>query len=174
MGVGEGSWPLGFPRLLSPAPSPLPPPHSQGLCLASHPEEPEPLEISTERRGQELVGWEGQGVCLFKCTLCQCDKEFDGFIRNTKALFSRVRLTPLSSTQSADKLQKRKNPTSHQHPAQQGEKARQAEGQRSQLGRFGGCGVVGGEGGDGCVGAAGALPKVPTARRSPIFHWWPL
>lgn len=68
------------------------------------------------------MGREGQGVCLFKCTLCQCDKEFDGFIRNTKALFSRVRLTPLSSTQSADKLQKRKNPTSHQHPAQEGRK----------------------------------------------------
>ena len=66
------------------------------------------------------MGREGQGVCLFKCTLCQCDKEFDGFIRNTKALFSRVRLTPLSSTQSADKLQKRKKtPPSHQHPAQQ-------------------------------------------------------
>lgn len=73
------------------------------------------------------MGREEPGVCRFKCTLCQCDKEFDGFIRNTKALFSRVRLTPLSSTQSADKLQKRKKPTSHQHPAQQGRRG-EAEG----------------------------------------------
>jgi hypothetical protein len=58
----------------------------------------------SELRGGGGIGErEGQGVCLFKCTLCQCDKEFDGFIRNTKALFSRVRLTPLNSTQSADK-----------------------------------------------------------------------
>lgn len=47
-------------------------------------------------------------VCLFKCSLCQHDKEFDGFIRNTKALFSRVRRAPLGSTQSADKLEGKK------------------------------------------------------------------
>lgn len=47
-------------------------------------------------------------VCLFKCSLCQRDKEFDGFIRNTKALFSRVRRAPLGSTQSADKLEGKK------------------------------------------------------------------
>lgn len=50
----------------------------------------------------------GECVCLFKCSLCQRDKEFDGFIRNTKALFSRVRRAPLGSTQSADKLEKKK------------------------------------------------------------------
>lgn len=50
----------------------------------------------------------GECVCLFKCSLCQRDKEFDGFIRNTKALFSRVRRAPLGSTQSADKLGKKK------------------------------------------------------------------
>lgn len=50
----------------------------------------------------------GECVCLFKCSLCQHDKEFDGFIRNTKALFSRVRRAPLGSTQSADKLEKKK------------------------------------------------------------------
>lgn len=47
-------------------------------------------------------------ACLFKCSLCQRDKEFDGFIRNTKALFSRVRRAPLGSTQSADKLEGKK------------------------------------------------------------------
>jgi len=49
-----------------------------------------------------------EGACLFKCSLCQSDKEFDGFIRNTKALFSRVRRAPLGSTQSADKLEGKK------------------------------------------------------------------
>ena len=85
------------------------------------------------------MGREGQGVCLFKCTLCQCDKEFDGFIRNTKALFSRVRLTPLSSTQSADKLQKRKKThrlTNTQH-SKKG-RTRQKERQKSKVGSFGG------------------------------------
>lgn len=47
-------------------------------------------------------------MCLFKCSLCQRDKEFDGFIRNTKALFSRVRRAPLGSSQSADKLGEKK------------------------------------------------------------------
>lgn len=99
------------------------------------------------------MGREGQGVCLFKCTLCQRDKEFDGFIRNTKALFSRVRLTPLSSTQSADKLQKRKNPTSHQHPAQRGRQGEAGEGQRSKAGSLGGTVKLKGVGvGAGCGG----------------------
>lgn len=84
------------------------------------------------------MGREGQGVCLFKCTLCQCDKEFDGFIRNTKALFSRVRLTPLSSTQSADKLQKRKNPTSHQHPARRGREGKAGRRAEEPTWTFGG------------------------------------
>lgn len=50
----------------------------------------------------------GECACLFKGSLCQHDKEFDGFIRNTKALFSRVRRAPLGSSQSADKLEKKK------------------------------------------------------------------
>lgn len=74
-------------------------------------------ELSGAGRGQ--WGGRGRGVCLFKCTLCQRDKEFDGFIRNTKALFSRVRLTPLSSTQSADKLLKRKGKSPNNSAARQ-------------------------------------------------------
>lgn len=50
----------------------------------------------------------GECACLFKGSLCQHDKEFDGFIRNTKALFSRVRRASLGSSQSADKLGKKK------------------------------------------------------------------
>lgn len=110
------------------------------------------------------MGREGQGVCLFKCTLCQCDKEFDGFIRNTKALFSRVRLTPLSSTQSADKLQKRKNPTSHQHPAQQGRKG-EADGRaEKQSWKFGGTVEFGGRVGVGALETVGTFSRVPTGR----------
>lgn len=114
------------------------------------------------------MGREGQGVCLFKCTLCQCDKEFDGFIRNTKALFSRARLTPLSSTQSADKLQKRKNPTSHQHPAQQG-RIGKADGRAGEanLEVWGAMEVQG----VGAAMGAGLSGKVLTGRHSSIPHW---
>lgn len=105
------------------------------------------------------MGREGQGVCLFKCTLCQCDKEFDGFIRNTKALFSRVRLTPLSSTQSADKLQKRKKPTTHQHPAQQGRKG-EADGRaETPSWRFRDLALQGAGWRVGTVGTAGVFSK---------------
>lgn len=75
-----------------------------------------------------------------------------------------MRLTPLSSTQSADKLQKRKNPTSHQHPAQQGRKGEVDGRAEKQSWKFGGTVEFGGRVGAGALETVGTFSRVPTGR----------